>query len=179
MTTASLVFASSWACRDDNDLRPPLACLHQLCCSQILKRPEVSNVLVLHANSTLSSRERALRFITQNYPNPFLWLKVWIRGERLGLKQGSAGGDKPHYSSLATVFCCPSCGETHCSTSRPAKVSEIPTHHSVIWASPKISWPRKACRRWMRLTLARFTPKTHKRIAGATGSWCHSQRRWS
>ena len=25
------------------------------------------------------------------------------------------------------------------------KVREMPTHHSVIWASPKIIWPRKAC----------------------------------
>lgn len=82
----------------------------------------------------------------------------------VGVKQGSAGGDKIYYSSLVAVFCCPSCGETHCSTSRPAKVSEIPTHHSVIWASPKISCPRNACKKWMILTLAcvQLGEKTNK-----------------
>jgi len=55
-------------------------------------------------------------------------------------------GDSPYYSSLAaTAFCCASCGETLCRTNRPEKVREIPTHHSVICGSPKISWPRKAC----------------------------------
>jgi len=57
----------------------------------------------------------------------------------------NSSGDKTYYSSLMAVSRCPACGETLCSTNRPEKVREIPTHHNVIWASPKISWPRKAC----------------------------------
>lgn len=63
-----------------------------------------------------------------------------------GARLDWTSGDQTYYSSfLATALCCPSCGETLCRTNRPEKVREIPTHHNVIWASPKISWPRKAC----------------------------------
>lgn len=59
--------------------------------------------------------------------------------------QNRASGDQAHHSFLTAAFWWPSCGDTLCSTRRPERVSEIPTHHSVIWASPKISCPRKAC----------------------------------
>lgn len=62
------------------------------------------------------------------------------------LGQSRARGDRAYHSFLTTASWWPSCGDTRCSTRRPERVSEIPTHHSVIWASPKISCPRKACR---------------------------------
>lgn len=69
------------------------------------------------------------------------------------LGQSQASGDQVYHSFLRTAFWWPSCGDTLCSTRRPERVSEMPTHHSVIWASPKISCPRKACRKREKHTL--------------------------
>lgn len=95
--------------------------------------------------------------------NPQFFFGWLLKSEEMeGRSQNQASGDKAYYSFLATAFWCPSCGDTLCSTRRPERVSEIPTHHSVIWASPKISCPRKACKEpkgWN--TTMKFT---HKKI---------------